>query len=41
MNNPRAITEKVHQFNEERKEKGEEGHLDIETYDIKDFFTNI
>ena len=41
MNHPRGITEKVEKFNEERREKKERGDLQISTYDVSDFFTNI
>ena len=41
MNHPRGITERVESFNQERREKKERGGLEIATYDVSDFFTNI
>ena len=41
MNNPRGITERVEKFNEERRDRKEPSSLQISTYDVSDFFTNI
>ena len=41
MSHPRGITERVERFNEERRERKEAGRLQVYTYDVSDFFTNI
>ena len=41
MNHPRGITERVERLNEERRERKERGKLNVGTYDISDFFTNV
>ena len=41
MNNPRGITERMERFNEERRDRKEPGSLQVSTYDVSDFFTNI
>jgi hypothetical protein len=45
ISNPRGVTEAVHRFNVERKEKdkrtGRTTTISIRTFDLKDFFTNV
>lgn len=46
-NHPRQVTEAIHEFNgglrpgDEGAEKQKDRKLKVETYDLKDFFTNV
>ena len=41
IGNPRAVAERVHQYQEGRGREEMDGSLKVGTYDIKNFFTNI
>ena len=45
VNNPREVTERVHEMNGGRRKteagKGHGEEMMVQTYDLKDFFTNV